>query len=146
VAKTLAFQATVNGLSQNLVTAAHIHRAPRGSNGPIIHALSLVPFTQISGTITLSDADIADLRAGNLYFNAHSVDNPGGFARLQLILPAAAQPTAAATSTPSTGVRPPSTGDAGLARTGSTGWLPIAALIVLGAAGAGALAYTRKRA
>lgn len=142
VAKTLQFQATVNGISQDQVTAAHIHRAARGSNGPIVHNLSLVPFTQISGTLTLSDADIADLRAGNFYFNAHSKDNPGGFARLQLQLPAAAQaaPTAAA------GVTPPVTGDAGLADNAARTWLPLALLGALGITGAGAMAYARRRA
>lgn len=140
-AKTLQFQATVNGLSPDQVTASHIHRAARGTNGPIVHNLSLVGFTQVSGTLQLSDADIADLRAGNLYFNVHSKDNPAGFSRFQLTLPAAAQPTA--TATPRTGVTPPNTGDAGLVE-GAT-WLPFAILAVAGATGAGALAFARKR-
>jgi plastocyanin len=76
----------MSGLSPDQVTAAHIHRGPIGTNGPIIHNLSLVGFTQISGQITLSDADVADLKAGNLYVNAHSVANPGGFARGQLLV------------------------------------------------------------
>jgi hypothetical protein len=143
VAKTLQFSATVNGISQDQVTAAHIHRAARGVNGPIIHTLSATGFTTVSGTLNLSDADIADLRAGNLYFNAHSVTNPGGFARLQLALPAAAQPTAAPTT--GTGVTPPSTGDAGLIGEGQSGWLPFAALALIAIAGTGAALAVRTR-
>ena len=144
VAKTLQFQATINGIDQGQVTASHIHRGARGVNGPIIHNLSLVPFATVSGTLTLSDADIADLRAGNLYFNAHSRDNPGGFARFQLTLPASAAP--APTAAPSTGVTPPSTGDGGLLSTNSTSWLPFAALLLLGVAGLGGLALASRRA
>ncbi len=131
VAKTIAYSATVNGFSQDQVTAAHFHRAARGSNGPIIINLSLVPFTQISGTVNLSDADVADLRAGNLYFNAHSVTNPGGFARFQLVLPAAPAAPAPATTLPATG-------SGGLLDQDDS-WAPFAALIGLGMTGLGAL-------
>ncbi|HEY7269953.1 MAG TPA: CHRD domain-containing protein, partial [Dehalococcoidia bacterium] len=106
--------------------------------------LSLVPFTQISGTVTLSDADVADLKAGNLYFNAHSKEFPGGLARFQLVLPAA--PAAAAS--PATGIAAPSTGDAGLLshRDADSGaWVPFAALIAAGLTGVGTLALARRR-
>jgi hypothetical protein len=137
VAKTITYSATVNGLSQDQVLFAHFHRGAVGTNGPIIINLSLVPFTQISGTVQLSDADVADLRAGLLYFNAHSKDNPGGFARFQLVLPAAPAPVAAAPA-----VTAPSAGDAGLlglSSDHSDAWQPFAALIVLGMAGTGTL-------
>jgi hypothetical protein len=146
-AKTIQYAATVNGLSQDQVVAAHLHRGAKGSNGPIVINLSLVPFTQISGTVTLTDDQLADLKAGNLYFNAHSKDNPGGFARFQLVLPASAQP--APTSAPSTGITAPSTGDAGLMdrnADSSSDWLPFAALAAFGVAGTGAFALARRRA
>jgi len=135
VAKTLTFQATVNGLSQDQVLFAHIHRAARGTNGAVIHTLSATSFMQISGTVNLSDADITDLRAGNLYFNAHSKDNPGGFARFQLIVPAAPAPAAAAAL--------PRVGSGGF-EAGSSSWLIFAGLIVMGLGGIGALAFARK--
>jgi hypothetical protein len=59
----------------------------------------------VSGSITLSDADVADLEAGNFYLNVHSKENPGGFARGQLELPDAQKPA----------ISPPDTGDGGLA-------------------------------
>ena len=134
----LTYAATVSGLSPDLVTAAHIHRAARGVNGPIIHPFSTTGFTQVSGTLQLSAADVADLRSGNLYFNAHSKENPGGFARFQLSLPAAAAPAA----TPA--VRAPSTGDGGLLAT--TSLTPLVGLLALALGGAGVFALARKRA
>jgi hypothetical protein len=145
-AKTIQYAATVNGLSQDQIVAAHLHRGAKGSNGPIVINLSLVPFTQISGTVTLTDDQLADLKAGNLYFNAHSKDNPGGFARFQLVLPASAQP--AATTAPSAGVTAPRAGDGGLLGSGAdraSWWLPLAALLALGLGGGGAFALARRR-
>ncbi len=65
------------------VTAAHIHRAEPGVNGPIIHpfASAASPF---SGVFDLSAGDLTDLAAGNLYVNVHSTANPGGEIRGQI--------------------------------------------------------------
>jgi len=103
-ANTLAYSVTVTGLSPSLVTASHIHRAPAGANGPVVYPIATTGFTQASGTLDLTAEDVADLRAGNFYLNVHSVEHPGGFARLQLVLPAATAPT----------IAPPSTGSGGL--------------------------------
>jgi hypothetical protein len=142
VTNELSFFVTVTGVSPDEITAAHIHRGARGVNGPIIHFLSATGFTQVSGRIQLSAADVADLRAGNLYANIHSKTNPGGVARGQIVLPAApARPAAAA----SPAVAPPRTGDGGLADTSSsTSWM-LAGLVALGATAAGA-AIVRRRA
>ncbi len=122
-AKTLTFAVTVSGLSPNLVTASHIHRAPRGTNGPVVHTLSKTGFTQVSGSLELNAADVKDLRAGNFYLNVHSKEHPGGFARLQLALPAAR-------------VTPPRTGDGGLAGPDGSSSL-VVMLSVVGLAGLG---------
>jgi hypothetical protein len=137
----LTYSATVNGISASETTAAHIHRGARGVNGPIVHNLSTVPFGSIQGQIALSAADVADLRAGNFYFNAHSVVNPGGFARFQLLLPAAPAPAPAATAP----VRAPSAGDGGLVGDSGSNWaLPIAAAALIVLTSAGALAFARR--
>ena len=131
--KVLTYAVTVNGLSSGLVTASHIHRGAIGVNGPIVHPLSTVGFTQVAGSITLSADDVADLEAGRYYLNVHSTANPGGFARAQLILPTAAA-----------AITPPATGDAGLADTTNASWLPLAGLVLT--FGADSLALARRRA
>jgi CHRD domain len=68
-------------------TAAHIHEAGAGKNGPVI-----VPMTKsgdnmwvIGAGAKLTDAQMASLKAGNLYVNVHSAANPGGEMRGQLM-------------------------------------------------------------
>lgn len=70
-------------------TAAHIHEAAAGKNGPVI-----VPMTKsgdnmwtIAAGAKLTDAQMASLKAGNLYVNVHSAANPGGEIRAQLSAP-----------------------------------------------------------
>jgi hypothetical protein len=133
--RVLTYAVTVNGLSSGLVTAAHIHRGATGVNGPIVYTLSAAGFSQVAGSITLTPDDVADLTAGRFYVNVHSVANPGGFARGQIILPGAAPTTPAP-------ITPPATGDAGLA--GAQGSLLVLSGFVL-ATSAGGLALARRR-
>jgi hypothetical protein len=59
-------------------TAAHFHDASApGGNGPPIVPTTVAPGT-IKGSADLSDAQIADLNAGKVYFNIHTAANPGG--------------------------------------------------------------------
>jgi hypothetical protein len=67
-------------------TAAHIHEAPPGKNGPVI-----VPFVEtVDNTFApaagakLTDAQYQSYLAGNLYINVHSAAYPGGEIRAQL--------------------------------------------------------------
>jgi hypothetical protein len=133
--RVLTYAVTVNGLSSGLVTASHIHRGATGVNGPIVYPLSTVGFTQVAGSITLTPDDVADLMAGRFYLNVHSVANPGGFARGQIIVPGAS------TAAP---ISPPATGDAGLATAAQGSLLALAGLVL--ATGAGSLALARRRA
>jgi hypothetical protein len=66
------------------VTAAHLHRAPGGRNGNVIQ-----PVTPdgTEHTLTLDPADIADLAAGRVYVNIHSMAHPGGEIRGQVLEP-----------------------------------------------------------
>lgn len=103
------FQKTEGGLSFKLivanienVTAAHIHCAPEGVNGPVGVTLfmSSPPTGRVNGilnsdTITAPDegngcgwsdldAVIAAMVAGDTYVNVHTTDNPGGEIRGQI--------------------------------------------------------------
>lgn len=67
-------------------TAAHIHEAAKGMNGPVI-----VPFVKISDNsfapapgAQMTDAQYASYLAGNTYINVHSATYPGGEIRVQL--------------------------------------------------------------
>jgi len=67
-------------------TAAHIHEAAAGKNGGVI-----VPMTKsgddgwtFAAGAKLTDAQMAALKAGNLYINVHTAANPGGEIRGQL--------------------------------------------------------------
>ena len=76
--KTFTYTATYKDLS-GAPTMAHFHDAPApGGNGPPIVPASNVGTSPIKGTATLTDAQIADLNAGKVYFNVHTAANPGG--------------------------------------------------------------------
>lgn len=82
--KVLTYNVTYEGLT-GPAGAAHIHGpADPGGNAPPV-----VPFpsaaSPITGTATLTDAQIADLKAGKWYVNVHTAANRGGEIRGQIV-------------------------------------------------------------
>ena len=96
----LAFKLEVANLEN--ITAAHIHLAPKGSNGDVVALLfsSPTPRDKKSGTLvkgilkasdltgpmagkTLSDL-VKEIEAGNAYVNVHTTQNPQGEIRGQI--------------------------------------------------------------
>jgi hypothetical protein len=81
--KQITYNVTYTGLTEP-AAAAHIHcGAAAGANAGVA-----VPFANtaspITGTATLTDAQMADLEAGKCYVNVHTATNKGGEIRAQL--------------------------------------------------------------
>jgi hypothetical protein len=99
---TVHYSVEVRGISN--VIGAHIHLAPRGTNGPIRLSLfpggttnitdptgavngiliqASAPASDLQGGISLADL-VSNIRSGNAYVNVHTTTFPGGEIRGQL--------------------------------------------------------------
>ena len=67
-------------------TAAHIHEAPLGKNGPPIITLEKKSDSEwaVPAGSKLTDAQYESYKAGNLYVNVHSAEHKPGEIRTQL--------------------------------------------------------------
>lgn len=99
--KQLRFRLVINNISR--VTAAHIHLGRRGVNGPIVAFLFgpskfgiSVRRGVVTGVLTRRDlvgplkgrtlrSLIREIRRGNTYVNVHTVQNPNGEIRGQIV-------------------------------------------------------------
>ncbi|MCY4658317.1 MAG: CHRD domain-containing protein [Acidobacteria bacterium] len=79
--RELTLKAEFQGLSSP-VTAVHVHNAPRARPGEVAFPIDLGEPLEIAGefmaTVTLTDAQAAELRAGRYYLQIHTETNPGG--------------------------------------------------------------------
>ena len=84
--KSLSYTLTFGGLS-GPVGAAHFHGpAAAGANAGVALPIGAKgPSNPVTGTATLTDAQIADLEAGKWYANVHTAANPGGEIRGQVV-------------------------------------------------------------
>ncbi len=98
----------VDGITLDELTLAHLHVGPPGMNGPIIFNLGepgafpdfwtgltgseQIAYDQagVGTTAMIPEANEADLLAGNVYINIHTMEFPGGEIRGQLLLTAPA--------------------------------------------------------
>jgi CHRD domain len=89
-AKLVGTTLTISGTFKDLTGApsmAHLHGpGATGATGPIIYMLTIpnAPVGELTGTVTLTEAQITDLKAGNLYFNIHTTANAKGEIRGQI--------------------------------------------------------------
>ena len=78
---------TITGMS---ATVAHIHEAAAGANGliivPLVRSADNPNLWSVPPGAKLTDAQYESYKAGNLYFNIHSVANRGGEIRGQIKL------------------------------------------------------------
>jgi Cu/Zn superoxide dismutase len=83
--KELQWSVTYSGLSAD-AAAAHIHgpAAPGANAGVVINLAPNGAKSPITGKATLTDAQVADLLAGNDYLNIHTATNKGGEVRGQI--------------------------------------------------------------
>jgi hypothetical protein len=81
--KQITYTVTYSGLTEP-ATAAHIHcGAAAGANAGVAVKFDN-PASPITGSATLTDAQVADLEAGKCYVNIHTATNKGGEIRAQL--------------------------------------------------------------
>lgn len=82
----LSYTVRVSGIPE--ATLAHIHAGAVGVNGPVVFDLlgdnQLDPSTVLTGTVSLTDAQIDALYSGMYYVNVHTAANPGGELRGQI--------------------------------------------------------------
>jgi hypothetical protein len=77
VAKTLTYSITHEGLT-GPATMAHIHGpADPGANAGVVYPFASAA-SPITGTATLTDAQVAELKAGKYYVNVHTAAHRGG--------------------------------------------------------------------
>ena len=74
---------TVTGSGMTNITSAHLHQSPVGN---IVHNLRGANGSYCGATQKLSQAQVAALNAGNLYFNIHTIANPNGEVRGNIAL------------------------------------------------------------
>ena len=66
-------------------TAAHIHQAAKGQNGPVIIPLTKNGDTYIApASAKFTAAQLQAFKSGNTYVNVHTSQNKGGEVRGQL--------------------------------------------------------------
>lgn len=112
---TLTLEGSYTGLSSALQevggSAAHVHEAPRGENGPVVVPLTITPDETdplsgtFSGTATIGEGEgqlsPETLAANGYYVNIHTVDNPDGELRGQITpVPAEEDPVEEPVTTP----------------------------------------------
>ncbi|HJW29890.1 MAG TPA: CHRD domain-containing protein, partial [Saprospiraceae bacterium] len=79
------FKVIFSGLT-SVLTSAHIHNAPAGTNGSVIFDLQPFIHGNIIEGIWQPGAMLNELKAGNLYVNVHTANNLTGEIRGQLTL------------------------------------------------------------
>ena len=82
--KKLTWKLSYSGLT-GPATAAHFHGpAEAGKNAGVAVPITNAGSSPVEGSAVLTDAQAADMMAGNCYVNVHTAANPGGEIRGQV--------------------------------------------------------------
>lgn len=81
--KKLKWQLTFAHLS-GPATQAHLHQGVKGKSGPVVVPLCTPCKSPLSGTATVTAAQIAAMKAHKMYVNVHTAKNPAGEIRGQI--------------------------------------------------------------
>ncbi len=71
----LTYTLSLYGLSNTDVLFTHLHRSTDGAAGPVVRLLGGRGRPWVSGTLTLTAAELRALRDGELYADVHTTDN-----------------------------------------------------------------------
>ena len=83
--RKMTYTVTWKGLT-GPATMAHFHGpAAMGKNAGVEVSLGTNPTPPVSGTATLTEDQVKQLMAGDLYANVHTKDHPGGEIRGQML-------------------------------------------------------------
>lgn len=80
---TLKWRLTFTHLS-GPATQAHVHKGVKGKSGPVLIPLCTPCKSPVSGTATVTAAEIAAMKARKTYVNVHTAKNPAGEIRGQV--------------------------------------------------------------
>jgi Asp-tRNA(Asn)/Glu-tRNA(Gln) amidotransferase A subunit family amidase len=83
----LAYSLTITGVPAPEVVSTAIHRGAAGENGPALFILTGPGTLTGSGTVTLSERERTEAKAGRLYLKVHTRTQPLGAARGQIAIP-----------------------------------------------------------
>ena len=84
--RRLGYDVRLTGTRDN-VAGVYLHRRAMRQNGGVAYVLAKSAAPQISGAVTLTEAEVADLKAGKFYVAALSRVSPRLSARADLVFP-----------------------------------------------------------
>jgi Asp-tRNA(Asn)/Glu-tRNA(Gln) amidotransferase A subunit family amidase len=87
--RQLGYDVVLSGESLNQIAGVYLHRRANRPNGGVAYILAKSSAPTISGTVTLLDQEVVDLKAGKFYVSAVSRKSPRLSARADILLSSA---------------------------------------------------------
>jgi len=84
--RRLGYDIALPPASLEEIAGVYLHRRANRPNGGVAHILAKSPSARVDGTVTLSEPEAADLKAGKLYLAVVAKQDPRLSARADLAL------------------------------------------------------------